>query len=156
MARSARSAGSVSPPEGKLTPEFHWITPANAHLLEHVAPGVFDHAIDPERLSTYLAGPANWMGLALHEGLVVGMVMADIHTPPDKPAQLFLDENGTGDDWGRKGIARALMELVFERADAEGITEIWLGTEPDNVAARGLYEGFKHEREDAVFYYFDW
>lgn len=134
----------------------HWIDTSNAQLLEKVAPGTFDHAIEPDRLATYLANPANWMGVALHDGLVVGMVMAVIHTHPDKPTELFLDEIGTGDDWRRKGIARALMQFVFERADAEGIGEIWLGTEPDNVAARGLYEGFKHEREDAVIYYFDW
>lgn len=144
------------PPDAGTEFETHWIDEANAHLLDRVAPGVFDHAIDPERLKTYLAGPANWMGLALIDGLVVGMVMSVIHTHPDKPTELFLDEIGTGDDWRRKGIARALMHMLFERADAEGIEEIWLGTEPDNLPARGLYESFAHEREDAVIYYFDW
>jgi ribosomal protein S18 acetylase RimI-like enzyme len=138
----------------KLT--THWISADNSHLLARVAPGVFDHDIDPARLTAYLAQPVNWMGVALHDDLVVGMVMAVIHNHPDKPTELFLDEIGTGDDWRRKGIARSLMEKVFERADAEGIEEIWLGTEPDNDAANGLYQGFKHEREDAVIYYFDW
>ena len=136
--------------------ETHWIDESNAHLLDNVAPGVFDHAIDPERLKAYLAGPANWMCLALHEGLVVGMCMCVIHNHPDKPTELFLDEIGTGDDWRRQGIASALMQRVFERADAEGIEDIWLGTEPDNDAANGLYQKFKHEREDAIIYYFDW
>lgn len=134
----------------------YWIKPDNADLLGRVAAGVFDHAIDPVRLEAYLANSANWMGVALADGMVVGMVMAVIHTHPDKPTELFLDEIGTGDDWRRQGIARRLMAGVFERADAEGIEEIWLGTETDNIPARGLYEGFKHEREDAVIYYFDW
>lgn len=134
----------------------HWIEAANTHLLGRIAPGTFDHAIDPARLKRYLANPDNWMGVAIHDGLVVGMVMAVIHAHPDKPTELFLDEIGTGDDWRRKGIARLLMQTVFDRADAQDIEEIWLGTEPDNVAANGLYKGFKHEREDAVIYYFDW
>jgi len=139
-----------------LSLSTHWITEANTQLLDRIAPGTFDHAIDPARLKHYLTSAANWMGVAIHEGLVVGMVMAVIHTHPDKPTELFLDEIGTGDDWRRKGIARSLMADVFERADTEGIDEIWLGTETDNIPARTLYEGFKHEREDAVIYYFDW
>ncbi|MHA7818559.1 MAG: GNAT family N-acetyltransferase [Erythrobacter sp.] len=131
----------------------HWIDRENIHLLARVAPGAFDHDIDPERLARYLAGPANWMAVAIHDGQVVGMLMAVIHDHPDKPTELFLDEMGTGDDWRRKGIARALIEKLFERADAEGIEEIWLGTETDNTPARGLYESFGHTREDAVIYY---
>lgn len=136
--------------------ETHWITPANAHLLEKVAPGTFDHAIDPARLERYLANPMNWMCVAMKDDLVVSMCMCVIHDHPDKPTELFLDEIGTGDDWRRQGAARLLMKKVFERADAEGIEEIWLGTEPDNDAANGLYQSFKHKREDAVIYYFDW
>ena len=134
----------------------HWITNENSHLLANVAPGVFDHDIDLVRLTTFLAQPINWLGVALHDDLVVGMVMSVILYTPDKPPELFLNEIGTGDDWRRKGIARSLMQKLFERADSEGIEEIWLGTEPDNDAANGLYQGFKHEREDAVIYYFDW
>ena len=133
-----------------------WITTANAEILDRVAPGTFDHAIDPARLTKYLSSTGNWMCVALHDGLVVGMVMAVIHDHPDKQTELFLDEIGTGDDWRRRGIARALMQKLFERADAENIEEIWLGTEPDNVPARGLYESFGHERENAVIYYMDW
>ncbi len=136
--------------------EAHWIDEGNTQLLDRIADGVFDHAIDPDRLKAYIANPLNWMCVALHDTQVVGMCMSVIHLHPDKPTELFLDEIGTGDDWRRQGVARQLMQMVFDRCDAEGIEEIWLGTEPDNVAARGLYEGFKHEREDAVIYYFDW
>jgi aminoglycoside 6'-N-acetyltransferase I len=152
MEKSAKSAGSVSPPDFR----FVWIAEDNAHLLGKVAQGTFDHAIDPNRLATYLACEQNMMCLALNEDLVVGMLMAVIHMHPDKETELFLDEIGTGDDWRRQGIARALIEKLFKRADAEGIEEIWLGTETGNLPARGLYENFGHEREDAVIYYLDW
>ena len=152
MAASKKQEGSAS----RLELELHWITASNAALLENVAPGVFDHDVDQARLTAYLAQPVNWMCLALHDGLVVGMLMAVIHYHPDKPTELFLDEIGTGDDWRCKGIASALIQKLFERADAEDIEEIWLGTEPDNDPANALYRKFKHEREDAVIYYFDW
>lgn len=152
MGESGKSGGSASRPRADL----HWIGADNADLLARIAPGVFDDAIDPRRLVTYLSNPANWLCVALVDGLVVGMVMAVVHTHPDKETELFLDEIGTGDDWRRQGIARALIFKLFERADAEGIEEIWLGTETDNLPARGLYEGFRHEREDAVIYYLDW
>lgn len=136
--------------------ETQWITAENADLLGNVADGVFDHAIDPQRLAKYLANPGNLMCLALIDGLVVAMVMCVIHDHPDKPTELFLDEIGTGDDWRQQGIAKALMAEVFERADAEGIDEIWLGTEPDNLPARRLYESTGAKSEAALIYYLEW
>ena len=136
--------------------ETRWIDARNANMLDRVAPGVFDHAIDPQRLAVFLSNPCNWLCVALHEGLVVGMCMAVVHHHPDKPTELFLDEIGTGDDWRRQGIAKRLMQMVFDRADAEGLDEIWLGTEPDNWPARGLYEGTGAKSEPAVIYYLEW
>ena len=136
--------------------ETHWITPANAHLLEKVAPGTFDHAIDPALLERYLANPANWMCVATKDDLVVSMCMCVIHYHPDKPTELFLDEIGTGDAWRRQGAAQLLIKKVFDRADAEGIEEIWLGTEPDNLPARALYEGTGAKGEPAIIYYLEW
>lgn len=134
----------------------HWISANNADLLTNVAEGVFDHAIDRDRLKAYLANQLNWMCVAMHGDMVVGMCMSVIHLHPDKPTELFLDEIGTGDDWRRQGIARSLMQMVFDRADAEGIDEIWLGTEPDNLPARGLYESTGAKAEPAVIYYLEW
>lgn len=136
--------------------DTHWITAANAELLTRVAPGTFDHAIDHKRLERYLANPANWMCVAVKDGLVVSMCMCVVHDHPDKPTELFLDEIGTGDDWRQQGAARGLMQKVFKRADAEGIEEIWLGTEPDNVAARALYESTGAKGEKALIYYLEW
>ena len=135
--------------------ETHWITAANAALLDRVAPGTFDHSIDPKRLQRYLANPSYWMCVAMKDGLVVSMCMCVVHDHPDKPTELFLDEIGTGDDWRRKGAARSLMAKVFERADAQGIEELWLGTEPDNVAARALYESTGAKGEKALIYYLE-
>lgn len=135
---------------------IEWIDAKNAALLEKIAAGVFDEPIRQDRLATYLANPANWMALAISDTLVVGQCMCVVHHHPDKATELFLDEIGTGDEWRRKGIARSLMNAVFERADEEGIEEIWLGTEPDNVPARRLYESTGAKGEDAIIYYLEW
>ncbi len=133
-----------------------WITPSNSSALADVAAGVFDEPIRADRLERYLANPLNWMVLAIKDGLVIGQCMCVVHYHPDKATELFLDEIGTGDDWRRRGIAKSLMHAVFERADAEGIDEIWLGTEPDNLPARGLYEGTGAKAEPAIIYYLEW
>ena len=140
----------------KPTFDTYWITPDTTHRLARIAPGTFDHAIDPARLERYLSNPANWLVVAVKDGLVVSMCMCVVHHHPDKPTELFLDEIGTGDDWRRQGAARCLMQTVFDRADAEGIEEIWLGTEPDNLPARSLYEGTGAKGEPAVIYYLEW
>ncbi|WP_337660952.1 GNAT family N-acetyltransferase [Erythrobacter sp. Alg231-14] len=157
MTVPGKNAGSISHQPGKAAEfELHWINADNAHLLENVAAGVFDEAIVPARLMAYLANPANMMCVAMSGDLVVGMVMCVVHLHPDKPTELYLDEIGTGDVWRRQGVARALMLKVFERADDEDIEEIWLGTEPDNTPAIGLYESFGVKPEKALIYYLDW
>lgn len=135
---------------------IEWIGNANKNALEDVAAGVFDESIKPDRRDRYLENPANWMVLAILDGQVVGQCMCVVHDHPDKQTELFLDEIGTGDDFRRRGIAQSLMEAVFARADENGIEEIWLGTEPDNLPARALYEKSCGESEPAIIYYLDW
>lgn len=133
-----------------------WIDPSNRALLANVAEGVFDEPIREDYLEAYLANPYNWLAVALIENLVVGQCMAVVLQTPDKGSEIFLNEIGTGDDWRRRGIARALLGSLFARADAAGIDEIWLGTEIDNLPARALYKNHAATEEAAVIYYLDW
>lgn len=135
---------------------IEWITPSNSNALNNVAEGVFDEPIRPDRLNRYLSNSHNWMVLAIQDGIVVAQCMCVVHHHPDKETELYIDEIGTGDDWRRRGIAKSLMQAVFDRADSEGIEEIWLGTEPDNLPARGLYEGTGAKAEPALIYYLEW
>lgn len=136
---------------------LHWIDASNTDKLARIAPEVFDHAIDPARLETYLANPHNWMCVAMHGDLVVGMCMAVVHHHPDKPTEVYLDEIGTGKEWRRQGIADSLIKAVCERADAEDIDEIWVATEVDNAPARALYEKTGATAEEAaVYFYLEW
>ena len=136
--------------------EVVWVGKTNSHVLDQVANGVFDESIKPDRLQRYLSNPANLMVVAVSDDTVIGQCMCVVHDHPDKATELYLDEIGTGDDWRRLGVAKSLMDAVFAKADELKIDEIWLGTEPDNIAARGLYEKTGAKGEEALIYYLEW
>ena len=105
-----------------------------------IAPDVFDEPIHPERLEAYLLEPGHLMLLAFDNGVVVGQCAAVIHRHPDKPTELYVDEVGVAAGYRRQGIARRMLETMLELGKAIGCEEAWVGTEPDNLPARGLYE----------------
>lgn len=115
------------------------LSPENAPLLSNVAPDVFDAPIDPARLEAYLAHPGHIMLVALCEGVVVGQCAAMIHRHPDKPTELYIDEIGVTPALHRQGIARRLFDAMLGIGREAGCEEAWVGTEPDNLAAHGLY-----------------
>ncbi len=108
-------------------------------MLTHVAPRVFDEPIRPEWLSRYLRRPGHILVLAFDGDTVVGQCAGVVHFHPDKPAELYVDEVGTADDWLRRGIATAMLAELFAWGRELGCEEAWLGTETDNHAALALY-----------------
>ena len=120
--------------------EFKWLGPNDAKLLGHIAEDVFDARVDAIRLAAYLSEPGHHMIVAMHEGLVVGQTAAVVHRHPDKPTELYIDEVGVAEGYRRQGIARQMLELMLAHGKAIGCEEAWVGTEPDNLPARGLYE----------------
>jgi len=73
--------------------EIRRVAPHDATLFDRVAPDVFDAPIDAERLAAYLGEPNHCMLVAMRNGEVVGQVAAVIHRHPDKPTELYIDEN---------------------------------------------------------------
>lgn len=120
--------------------EIRRLLPGDDAFFEHVAEEVFDEPIDPVRLSAYLATPGHLMIVALSEGVVIGQCAAVIHRHPDKPTELYIDEVGVSPVFLRRGIARRMLAAMFALGRELGCEEAWVGTEPDNVAARALYE----------------
>jgi ribosomal protein S18 acetylase RimI-like enzyme len=59
-------------------------------------------------------------------------------------------------DRGR-GVGRALVDRLVADCRSAGVSEIWVGTDADNVAAQRLYSGAgaKLEGDDFVEYAFD-
>ncbi|ANT49029.1 GNAT family N-acetyltransferase [Mesorhizobium amorphae] len=109
-------------------------------LVMHVAEDVFDEPVRPDRLAAYLASPGHFMIMALADGVVVGQCAAVIHRHPDKVSELYIDEIGVTPAFQRQGIARRMLDAMFVIGRENGCEETWVGTEPDNAAARALYE----------------
>ena len=127
----------------------------DAALLDHVAPGVFDNAIEPRWTAEFLADARHHMAVALDDGLVVGMASAVHYVHPDKPPELWINEVGVAPTHQQQGIGQQLLRALFERGRELGCTEAWLGTEVDNVAARRLYETVGGKEQPMVYVTFD-
>ena len=134
--------------------EFRRLTTDDAALLARVADDVFDEPIDPRRLAAYLAEPNHLMIVARDGGEVVGQCAAVIHRHPDKVTELYIDEVGVAPAWQRRGVARRMLDEMFALGRSLGCEEAWVGTEPDNLAARGLYEARGVTAEPFVMYLF--
>lgn len=124
-------------------------------LVMQVADNVFDEPVRPDRLAAYLSQSGHFMVVAIIDGVVVGQCAAVIHRHPDKVTELYIDEVGVSPAFQRRGIARKMLDAMFEIGRENGCEEAWVGTEPDNVAARALYESRKEPHgpaEDFVMY----
>lgn len=129
--------------------EIRTVSGDDAGLFAKIAPDVFDEPVHPEKLAAYLAEPGHHMMVALDDGVVIAQCAAVIHRHPDKVAELYIDEVGVSPDWQRRGIARNMLEKMFDLGRSLGCGEAWVGTEPDNLAARRLYETTKEKGEPA-------
>lgn len=109
-------------------------------VVMRVAEDVFDEPVRPDRLAGYLAAPGHLMFVAVADGVVVGQCAAVVHRHPDKVTELYIDEVGVSPAFRRQGIARKLLDAMFALGREQGCGEAWVGTEPDNAAARALYE----------------
>jgi aminoglycoside 6'-N-acetyltransferase I len=129
--------------------------PGDATVLDRVAEDVFDAPIDARRTAAYFAEPGHLMVLAIVEGEVVGQVAAVIHRHPDKCTELYIDEVGVAPALQRRGIARRMMAEMFAWGRELGCEESWVGTEPDNAAARGLYRRLGADEVPIVMFEYD-
>jgi len=138
--------------KGPVQVEIREVGSGDEGLFDRVAADVFDEPVDPGRLAAYLAEPGHHMLVALHAGEVVAQVAAIVHRHPDKPAELYIDEVGVTPALQRQGIARRMLDEMFALGKALGCEEAWVGTEPGNGPARGLYESYGVKAGPFVMY----
>ncbi|MBB6355669.1 GNAT family N-acetyltransferase [Aminobacter aganoensis] len=115
------------------------LVPGDEALLGTVAPDVFDAPVDPVRVDVCLAAPGHLLFVALDDGQVVAQAAGMIHHHADRSPELYIDNVGVSPAWRRLGIANLLVDALFAAGRDAGCEEAWLGTEPDNLAARALY-----------------
>ena len=135
--------------------ELRLLGPQDAAVLANVVDDVFDNAVVRSLAVEFLGDPRHHIIVALDGPSVVGMITAVDYVHPDKPAQLWINEVGVASPYQRKGIGRNLLRAMLAHGRSLGCTEAWLGTEHDNVAARGLYEDAGSTAEPFVLYSFD-
>lgn len=123
--------------------EIRRLYPGDDALVKRIAEDVFDEPVRADRLSAYLASSGHMMIVALADGVVVGQCAAVIHRHLDKVSELYIDEVGVSPAYQRHGIARKMLDAMFALGREQGCGEAWVGTEPDNVPARALYESRK-------------
>lgn len=122
-----------------MNPTVRTLGREDAPVLDRVAPGVFDHPIDPRWTAEFLADPRHHLAVALDDGQVVGMASAVHYVHPDKAPALWVNEVGVAPTHRGRGIGRRLLECLFEHARSLGCREAWVATEPSNTPARRLY-----------------
>jgi GNAT superfamily N-acetyltransferase len=125
--------------------------PGDASVLDRVAVGVFDHAVDPRWTAEFLADPRHHLAVVLDGELVVGMASAVHYVHPDKPPELWVNEVSVAPPYWRRGIGRQLLEALFTRGRALGCREAWVGTDPSNTPARRLYTAVGGEEAPEPF-----
>jgi len=115
------------------------LAPSESSVLDHVAHGVFDHAIDARWCAEFFADPRHHLAVALLEGHVIGMASAVHYVHPDKPPELWVNEVGVAPPHQGQGIGRGLLAALFDHARALGCRAAWVLTDEGNEAARKLY-----------------
>lgn len=153
---SGETGDTTLPTNGGLKNiEIRLLGPGDAAVLDNVRPDTFDHAIIPAQALAFVTSPLHKIVVALDQGQVIALASGVMMFHPDKEPVFFINEVGVHEDFQRRGIGRAVTQALIDAARADGSSGIWLATEVDNKAARGLYCGLGARKTSGVVVY-DW
>ena len=126
-------------------------------LLLNVADGVFDHPVNESYAREFLNDPRHHLVVAVDGGVIVGSVSAIHYVHPDKAPELWINEVGVASSYQRQGIAKAIMQELFQLGRELGCKNAWVLTERSNEPANRLYHsvGGQVDSDDTVMYEFD-
>lgn len=140
-----------------MTLEIRILQSADRTILDHVAPGLFDYALDPRLVDEFLEDDRHHLVVAIDQGEVIGFasgVHYIHHIHPDKPAALWINEVSVVAGHQRRGVGQEVVRALLEHAKQLGCTEAWVATEQSNEAAIRLYAstGGKKDPDDLVMF----
>ncbi len=120
--------------------EVRLLSAGEAHVLNNLAPGLFDEGVNGPITAAFFADPRHHLIVALDGDLVVGAISAVEYLHPDKTAaELWINEVDVSPAYQRQGIARRMLDLTLQTARHRGCLAAWVLTETDNDAAKALY-----------------
>jgi ribosomal protein S18 acetylase RimI-like enzyme len=114
--------------------------------LEKVAP-CFDHLVQPEAVTRFLASENHYILVAYEEDGVAGFVSGVAMTHPDKGTEMFLYELAVDEKFRRRGVGTKLVSALADMARLRGCYGMWVLTEEDNAAALATYSAAGGRRE---------
>ena len=121
--------------------EIKLLGPGDAAVLAAVDPDVFDDAIDPRKTDEFLSDPRHHLVAAIDDGVVVGFASAVHYVHPDKRRpEMWINEVGVAGTHRGRGVAKAILQRLFDEARALGCVEAWVLTDRENEPALRLYK----------------
>ena len=136
--------------------EITCLDKTTAHLLENVAPDVFDNEIDASSVEAFLGCPRHAMLLAIDDGLVIGMVSGVEYFHPDKQRQFWINEIAVTPNRRNQGIGRSLINEIISLAIERGCVNAWLGTEQTNLPANRCFSQISNGNPPQKFVLYEW
>lgn len=130
------------------------LTKADLPLVMNVADDVFDNSVNEKFSAEFLKDPRHHIVVALVENQIVGFASAVHYIHPDKPTELWINEVGVASQHHNKGIAKAILQELFEVGKSLGCSVAWVLTEDDNLPANKLYQSVGGEKSETVLYEF--
>jgi aminoglycoside 3-N-acetyltransferase I len=122
----------------------------------HAAGDLFDAPPLPAATERFLRDPTHHLLFAYDDGdRAIGMISGIETTHPDKGTEMFVYELGVAPAARMRGVATALVRALAELARERGCYGMWVGTEPDNVAAQATYRR-AGATEEAPFVLLNW
>lgn len=119
--------------------ELKLLSRGDDHVLMNVAAGVFDNPIDPDLTEEFLEDPRHHIVCAIDDGLVVGFASAVHYVHPDKAPELWINEIAVAPAHRRRGLAKSMLESLFEVGRMQRCAGAWVLTDRENAAAMALY-----------------
>lgn len=103
------------------------------------------HNYTTSYIRKFVDNPDNYFMLAYLDGQVAGMLIAYVQQKmdPKRRKELYIDELETKPRFQRMGVAKALMEKVFQVARQRNASAVWVLSIHDNLPANKLYRNFK-------------
>jgi ribosomal protein S18 acetylase RimI-like enzyme len=117
---------------------LRWLGTGDEAVLER-AGRLFDGPPRRDWIVRFLTQPGHHLCIAYVGDQPAGFVSGIEMTHPDKGTEMFLYELGVDEAFRGRGIGRALVRALTDRASELGCHGMWVLTEHDNGAALATY-----------------